>query len=202
MTTQARVTANRLNSQKSTGPRTLEGKSSSSKNAIKHGLLSREVVLPDEDFDAFTQMSTAILEDMSPAGPLENAIAQLATAALWRLYRVRRIEAAIFQWLSLADAEDVANSEGESYLRDDLTRAVVLYNKTVTDTKRRSEAIQRAGRAGREQDGQATDLARRFIRDVSGWDSLEKLARYEKGLERTLFRALNELRTLHGERHG
>ncbi len=201
MTSEARVKANRSNSQKSTGPRTPEGKSSSSKNAITHGLLSREVVLPDEDFDAHAQMSHAILKDLSPAGPLEHAIAELATAALWRLHRVRRIETALFLWLSHAEAEDVANREAEAYVLDDFAGVAALYNKTITDTKRRSEAIERAGQAGRERDGQATDLARRFIRDVSGWDALEKLARYEKGIERTLFRALSELRTLHSDRH-
>lgn len=202
MTSEARVKANRSNSQKSTGPNTPEGKSISSKNSVKHGLLSREVVLPDEDIDAYAQMSHAILEDLSPAGPLENAIAELATAALWRLYRVRRIEAALFQWLSHAEAEDVANREAEGYVRDDFAGVAALYNKTITDTKRRSEAMKRAGRARRKRDGLPTDLARRFIRDVSGWDALEKLARYEKGLERTLFRALRELRSLNGESRG
>jgi hypothetical protein len=34
----ARLTANRANAQKSTGPRTLQGKARSSRDALKHGL--------------------------------------------------------------------------------------------------------------------------------------------------------------------
>ncbi len=45
MTTEAQVAANRLNAQKSTGPRTPEGKGVVSQNAVKHGLLAREGVL-------------------------------------------------------------------------------------------------------------------------------------------------------------
>ena len=40
----ARLAANRLNAQKSTGPRTEEGKSRSRANALKHGLCASVVV--------------------------------------------------------------------------------------------------------------------------------------------------------------
>jgi len=55
MTTAARVGAKRKNSLKSTGPKTPEGRATSSKNALRHGLLSREVALPGEDEKAFCQ---------------------------------------------------------------------------------------------------------------------------------------------------
>ena len=38
MSTEAQNHTNRLNSQKSTGPRTSEGKAAVSQNAVKHGL--------------------------------------------------------------------------------------------------------------------------------------------------------------------
>ena len=49
MTTQAQIDANRRNAQLSTGPKTPEGKATSSQNATQHGLTSQRVVLPDED---------------------------------------------------------------------------------------------------------------------------------------------------------
>ena len=43
------IKANRRNSKKSTGPITEPGKKNSSRNALKHGLRSKELVLPGED---------------------------------------------------------------------------------------------------------------------------------------------------------
>ena len=46
MATKAQIKANRENAKKSTGPRTEEGKQRVSLNALKHGLLARDAVLP------------------------------------------------------------------------------------------------------------------------------------------------------------
>jgi hypothetical protein len=49
MTSDKKAEANRRNSLKSTGPRTPEGKAAVRLNALKHGLLSEEVLLPGGD---------------------------------------------------------------------------------------------------------------------------------------------------------
>ena len=49
MASVAQIRANRLNAQKSTGPRTAEGKAAASQNAAKHGLLAEQVVIKGED---------------------------------------------------------------------------------------------------------------------------------------------------------
>jgi len=48
MTTEARIHANRLNAQKSTGPTTPQGKAVVSQNALKHGLSARHDVITTE----------------------------------------------------------------------------------------------------------------------------------------------------------
>jgi hypothetical protein len=53
MTSPRKAEANRRNAQKSTGPKTPEGKDAVRLNALKHGLLCREVLLPGEDKGAF-----------------------------------------------------------------------------------------------------------------------------------------------------
>jgi hypothetical protein len=53
MTSSRQVQANRRNALKTTGPKTAEGKAAVCLNAMKHGLLSREVLLPGEDEVAF-----------------------------------------------------------------------------------------------------------------------------------------------------
>jgi len=53
MATDAQIAANQLNSRKSTGPRTAQGRAKSSMNALKHGNRSRKVALLLEESSAF-----------------------------------------------------------------------------------------------------------------------------------------------------
>ena len=71
MPTNAQIKANRNNAKKSTGPRTEEGKTRVSKNALKHGLLARDTVLPGEDSADFDSQLSALEADIQPANSLE-----------------------------------------------------------------------------------------------------------------------------------
>jgi len=61
--------ANRDNAQKSTGPKTVQGKSYSSRNAMKHGLFSKELVITDgpqkEDREKFELLLEDLIEKTS-----------------------------------------------------------------------------------------------------------------------------------------
>ena len=45
MASEAQIQANRANAQKSTGPRTAEGKATVAQNAVKHGLRAEQMVI-------------------------------------------------------------------------------------------------------------------------------------------------------------
>ena len=49
MASEAQIAANRANAQRSTGPRSEEGKARVAQNGLKHGLCSTRVLLPGED---------------------------------------------------------------------------------------------------------------------------------------------------------
>jgi hypothetical protein len=90
------LAANRRNAQKSTGPKTPNGQAVSKMNALKHGILSREVVVRGRfvkesarDFDALHQR---LWEDLSPAGPLEEMLVDQIATAHWRLRRALKAE--------------------------------------------------------------------------------------------------------------
>ncbi len=92
MTTKAQMTANRNNSKKSTGPRTEEGKTRVATNALKHGLLARDAVLPGEDPADFDSQLSALEADIQPANSLEFELVRQIADAQWRMRRLTRLE--------------------------------------------------------------------------------------------------------------
>ena len=99
MASTRQIEANRSNALKSTGPRTVEGKARSSRNALTHGLTAQEIVIPGEDAAAYQSFEQQIIDDLKPNGSCEfDLIARLA-ATFWRLRRIPRFEAALMAWL-------------------------------------------------------------------------------------------------------
>ncbi|MCX5643408.1 MAG: transposase [Phycisphaerae bacterium] len=94
MTSAAQVSANRTNAQKSTGPRTPEGKAAVAQNAVRHGLLAQEVVIKGEDPGEFELYRDQMLEELAPAGPMESMLAERIVGLAWRLRRAERLQAA------------------------------------------------------------------------------------------------------------
>ena len=92
MATQAQINANRLNSQKSTGPRTDEGKRIVSQNAVKHGLFAHESVIKCEDPAEFELHREALLDELKPVGAIESMLAERIVSLSWRLQRVERMQ--------------------------------------------------------------------------------------------------------------
>ena len=92
MASQAQINANRLNSQKSTGPRTAEGKRAVSQNAVKHGLFAHDAVIKCEDPAAYEVHREALLDELKPAGAIESMLAERIVSLSWRLQRVERMQ--------------------------------------------------------------------------------------------------------------
>jgi hypothetical protein len=87
MTTEAQVRANRSNAEKSTGPRTPEGKEKASQNSLKHGLFAREGVIRGEDREEYEMHREMLLEQLDPVGALEGILAARVVDLFWRLRR-------------------------------------------------------------------------------------------------------------------
>jgi hypothetical protein len=92
MPSPAQYAANRLNSEKSTGPATPNGKVRSSLNALRHGLTARVVILPSEDMAAYNAFSKEIVDSLDARTPLERQFAQTVADNQWRINRIRSIE--------------------------------------------------------------------------------------------------------------
>ena len=114
MTSDQKAEVNRRNALKCTGPRTPEGKAAVRLNALKHGLLSKETLLPGEDREALTELGDILTTELQPIGMLENLLVARITAAIWRLRRLGRVEAGIFARELYAELVKRARKEAHS----------------------------------------------------------------------------------------
>ncbi len=197
MTSERQKAANRANALHSTGPKTQEGKAAVRFNAFRHGLLARDIVLPGEDADAFEDLWNQVRADRSPVGPIEEFLVDRAVNAMWRLQRLARAETALF------------HSRVQGLKADRLAIKVRSYEVTfpgfelptrITDKAAHAEAREALGCAIYERDRDEVLLGRAIDADAKEGDAFAKLARYERSLERSLFRALDELRQLQDRR--
>ena len=96
MTTDAQIAANRANAQRSTGPNTPEGKAKSSQNARKRRRPGDLPITLAEDEAAFTAHGDAVRAAFEPQDAFEAELVHQIALHQWRLGRVQRIEAALF----------------------------------------------------------------------------------------------------------
>ena len=90
MASDKKIEANRRNAQKSSGPKSAEGKSRSRQNAIKHGMRATLAVLPGEDEAAFAWRIDAWTSDLKPRNPVEQYLVDRAVKVSWQLDRIER----------------------------------------------------------------------------------------------------------------
>ena len=98
VTSDKQTRANRRNALMSTGPKTPQGKAAARQNALRHGLLSAEMLVPGEDEAALKELSERLRDELRPVGELEGLLVERVMAAAWRVRRLGRVEAGIFAW--------------------------------------------------------------------------------------------------------
>ncbi len=96
MSTPAQIAANQANAQLSTGPKTEEGKTKSSLNAVKTGLTGRTVLLPGDDIAAYQQHVASLEVHYQPATDAEKLLVQSIADTEWRTARIPTLEAGIY----------------------------------------------------------------------------------------------------------
>jgi hypothetical protein len=96
MTTWRQFQANRLNALKSTGPRTEEGKRTSRRNALRHGLTAETVIDGLEGSEDYRGFEAAIIADYDAETAVERELVLRLASLLWRLRRIIAIETDLF----------------------------------------------------------------------------------------------------------
>jgi hypothetical protein len=117
MATQNQIDANRRNAEKSTGPRTPEGRAAVRLNSLTHGLTAKTLVLPGESEEDFKAVFDSLAAEHDPATPTEQALVTQLAMATWRLRRLYHQEAGFYAYKlkfleSLRDGEKLDNPLG------------------------------------------------------------------------------------------
>ncbi len=83
----------------STGPTTTAGKAIASRNATTHGVFARDIVLPalGEDPGGYQQVQDELVDQLRPGNLLERHYVEKIAAASWRLRRLHRWQAQLFE---------------------------------------------------------------------------------------------------------
>ena len=89
----AKLEANRRNAQKSTGPRTDEGKEKAKMNATKHGLRAETLIVLEEDPQVLEDRREAWRGCLLPGDDVEERLVDSAVVHTWMQDRARRAQA-------------------------------------------------------------------------------------------------------------
>lgn len=215
--TSAVCAANRCNAQSSTGPKTDQGKSNSSHNAVRHGILARKIVLETHQQRAvFRELRQRCKTELCPEGLIEEFVVEEIVTLFWKLGIVEGLEVReLLRRQELSDdVDDIFRKELKLPISDydlpldrgwDIERMVV--RAVAGKDQRQSESAHGSGIV----QGQAAHLLKKSLNDdhkkvnhleieaVMG-STLENMTRYQAKLKRDLYRAIKTLREVQAER--
>ena len=93
--------ANRLNAQKSTGPRTPAGKEASRFNALKHGIDARHTIIPGENQADLERLANEYQDQLRPETPVERYLVDTLISSDWLRRRLHRAQADLYHVLAV-----------------------------------------------------------------------------------------------------
>ncbi len=174
MATEAQIRSNRRNAQKSTGPRTTEGKAAVSQNSVQHGLSVRQTIINSESQAEFDLYRERMLSELAPASPMESMLAERIVTLSWRLKRTGRIQNQVI---------DALNADNTSGPLAKLKQS--LFFKNLDQSQ-----------AGPSTSDAHLALGRMAIKDFANARVLDRLLMYERRIEHSLYKTILELQRL------
>jgi len=181
-TSKKQIKANRINAQKSTGPKSVEGKEISSHNALTHGLFSRDILINSpgysDDPQEYEEVRQSIFNELRPIGMLEEHLVMKIVNCIWRLRRA-------------VAAENGSVSRQLDEIENDL--------------RRRCEIKEWRESENPDFEGLSEEEIRRMRRELTRDKMIPEarmcrnITRYEMRLDRQMVRAFRLLKMLRGE---
>jgi hypothetical protein len=197
MLSEKKLAANKLNAQKSTGPKTPQGKAKVSQNAVTHGLTSHRPVLDMEDTAEFRTFVNEMLDQLDPTNPLEFFFAKRAACQAWRIQRAQCYETLVLDRLvnNVGQASPLGNKNDKTNPIDTVgaDHRVCPDDSTTRPPKTKiTDYIEvDPGLFGEDDDPKAL-LGQAIMDDFRNHWTLDKIARYETRLEGSMMRCLTK----------
>lgn len=144
--TPQRLAANRANAQKSTGPKTPEGKAKSAQNASTHGVYSAFLLQKAESEPVFIAFRNSLLESLCPKNLLELAQADRVISLHWRLRRLQEAENHLNQMQNLdyqkqLEAIQEQKEDRRYQLQDNLKKLKLSFTEEDLEEEDDSDAL-------------------------------------------------------------
>ena len=171
-----------------TGPRTPAGKAVAARNATTHGIFARDIVLPElgEDPEGYRQVVGELAAQLQPENLLEQHYVEKIAAASWRLRRLHRWQAQLFEDRALTEDERLDKLDKvlrhETRLHRQIDTAVKMLGRDVPDlhqsrARRRAllntQKFEAECRADLEADLEVTVEARRLLQPLTAASALD-----------------------------
>ena len=193
MASEKQIKTNQSNASKSTGPKTAKGKAIAKLNSVKHGLLAKNMeILPTENRKDFDKLRAGLMDDLKPEGELENILMEQIVSATWRLRRIQQIETGLLGWQYFEIQSERANKKAGTYEYDPFKRKLILESSLLYN-----ESKLREKEAKEIAESDVPTLGMAFSKSQ---EDLAKLSRYQVAIERSLYKALEELEKLQSKR--
>ena len=129
MATIKQINANRKNALLSKGPKTDLGKLNSSKNSLKHGLTAKQLVI-GENLKEFEQYRDQMIEELKPVGILQEQVVFKIIDVGFRLRRIGKIEAGIYN-------QEILHHEADEY-KNKIAEKIVFKEEELVQSSDRS----------------------------------------------------------------
>ena len=145
--TAAQRAAARANGARSHGPVTAEGKATSARNAVRHGLAVSSLVLNNEDREKFNALIDSYIDEYQPATKTEMDLVEQMTASKWLLERCWTLEAATLDF-SLEKMRLEVDSQ--VIKTDEAMRSALAFERSVDESNAFTQLNRYAARHSRE----------------------------------------------------
>jgi hypothetical protein len=93
------------------GPQSEAGKARSARNAWKHGLRAKRILVGDEEAEAYSALRERLFAQWAPRNDTEAFLVHRMAGAMWRLLRCPEADAELITTLSRTDPRDACLSK-------------------------------------------------------------------------------------------